>query len=276
MTHEIQPLIPVPKLTDKRMKELYDELMKQPIPGNIRSQEEYILLEAKQHGNYSYPDLLVSIHRLGLTNEVEQAAGKLSLKVSNTAQEQDGHQYIGNIQWEPALKLNLLLGNLTLNPRQFIDFKELLEEGIKGKKVYNGSGMLIDSKVLEGVYDEIFKVRAPWRAEWLDADFNVINQVLHINYNHRIVNSSLQPQNSEPLEACLMKNCYVDLASANKQGLPIKESKTKEIYYWYPRNDNNSVAWFDADSDWAYLGCIRLPRYSYSELGVRGAKNKVN
>ncbi|MBI2672770.1 hypothetical protein HYX19_00770 [Candidatus Woesearchaeota archaeon] len=30
MTNEIIPLIPVPKLTDARMKELYDALMKQP------------------------------------------------------------------------------------------------------------------------------------------------------------------------------------------------------------------------------------------------------
>ncbi|MBI2672821.1 hypothetical protein HYX19_01035, partial [Candidatus Woesearchaeota archaeon] len=50
MTHEIKPLIPVPKLTDARMQELYDELMKQPIPGNIRNPENYIFMP--QHNLY--------------------------------------------------------------------------------------------------------------------------------------------------------------------------------------------------------------------------------
>ncbi|MDP3765251.1 MAG: hypothetical protein Q8R04_01950 [Nanoarchaeota archaeon] len=126
----------------------------------------------------------------------------------------------------------------------------------------------------DSILDDILTVRSPSRAEWLDADFKVVNiggkGVLHINYNHKLVNGILQPQNSEPLEACLMKNCKVDLASFNKQGLPTKEGN--DFSYWFPRSDNNSVAGFDADSDGACLYCYWNPRDSISALGVRRAK----
>ncbi len=123
----------------------------------------------------------------------------------------------------------------------------------------------------ESILDDILAVRSPYRAEWLDADFKVVNKSLRINYNHKIVNGLLQPQNSEPLESCLMKNCKVDLASFNKQGLPTKEGN--DLSYWFPWSDNNSVAWFDAGSDRAGLVCFGSPRGSYSGLGVRRAKN---
>src|SRR3989344_1918888 len=89
----------------------------------------------------------------------------------------------------------------------------------------------------ESILDDILTVQDPWRAEWLDADFKVINKILRINYNHRIVNGILKPMNSEPLEACLMKDHRVDLASFNKQGLPTKEGN--DFNYWFPRPDNN-------------------------------------
>jgi len=69
-----------------------------------------------------------------------------------------------------------------------------------------------------------------------------------------------------------MENCYVDLASANKQGLPTRKSKNQEIYYKCPMSDNNSVARFDAGSDGAGLSCSRDATLSDSVLGVRRAK----
>ena len=70
---------------------------------------------------------------------------------------------------------------------------------IKGKKIYNERGTAIDSKILEDVYDEIFTVRSPYRAEWLDANFKVVKDRLHMNYNHKIIGGALKPQNSEQL-----------------------------------------------------------------------------
>jgi len=97
-----------------------------------------------------------------------------------------------------------------------------------------------DCKELRRIYNEIAEVRDPWRAEWLDADFKVINEILHINYNHRTVNAELKPQNSEPLENCLMENKTpgIDLEAwlknANRQGLPPTNIKKGSLYYWHP------------------------------------------
>ena len=102
------------------------------IPENPEALGNYIILPGRIHDSYEYPDLDVGMHRLSYGAEVKQVAKTLGLKLQNTASEENGHRYIGKINWEQALKLNLLLEHLTLNPRQFVDFKELLEEGIKG------------------------------------------------------------------------------------------------------------------------------------------------
>ena len=127
----------------------------------------------------------------------------------------------------------------------------------------------------QNILDEILTVRNPWRSEWLDADFKVINDKLNINYNHRTINGKLKPQNSEPLEECLMQNKTpgIDLDSwlrnPTKQGLPRKDVKDGGLYYWCPMSDNNSVARFVANSDRAVLNCDWDPQYSNSGLGVR-------
>ncbi len=145
-----------------------------------------------------------------------------------------------------------------LTIREFVDFLSLLKNG---------------NDEFKGIYNEITEVRKFWRAEWLDADFKVVNDLLHINYNHRIVNGSLQPQNSEPLEDCLMEGCKIDLESFNRQGLPIK--KGNSFFYWFPMSDNNSVAGFFAGSGGTGLFCRGGPRDSGSELGVRRAREKI-
>ncbi|MBI2673240.1 hypothetical protein HYX19_03200 [Candidatus Woesearchaeota archaeon] len=144
-----------------------------------------------------------------------------------------------------------------LTPREFADFLLLLRNG---------------NDEFQKIYKDITEVREPRRVEWFDADLKVVNDVLYINYNHRIVNGNLQPQNSEPLETCLMKDCNVDLTSFNRQGLPIREGV--DFKYWSPKPVNNSVAWFFVNSDWAVLDYGRDPRYSNYELGVRAAKIK--
>ena len=99
-------------------------------PASISNPEKRIILPTRTHGPYSYPDLVVDMNRLAYDATVEKAAKELGIKVKNTGKEQSGHDYIGNINWETALKLNQKLGNVTLNPRQFIDLRELLEAGI--------------------------------------------------------------------------------------------------------------------------------------------------
>ena len=176
------------------------------------------------------------------------------------------------ITWEEALKLNLALGNDgTPTLRQFLDFKELLERGIdQEEKVFYANGKEIkNSKILKAVYDEIFKTRNHFRGEFLDAYFEEINDILHLNQDHKIVNGLLVSKYSQPvLEDSLMENCYVDLKRCNEQGLPT--GGKGGIFYWPPKNGN--VAWFYAYSDGAVLYCNGDLDGSNASLGVRAKK----
>ena len=131
------------------------------------------------------------------------------------------------------------------------------------------------------IYKEITEVRNPWRAEWIDADFKTRGKDLVINYNHILdSNGNLIPYDSEILEKdTLMKDKELGISledyldnSHTKQGLPNKKIKSGNLYYWYPRSDNNSVARFCAGSGGADLDCVRVPSYRYSALGVRAVR----
>jgi hypothetical protein len=265
------PLIPVnPEGLDKIAEQLLNEdipVNKNTIISKVNNPRSYLILEGKTHDNYSYPDLLVGITRLGYDKEVEKAAKNLGLSLSNTATEQTtGKEYIGSINWGNALKLNLSLDSFTLSLRQYIDFLLLLKSG----NAFYGDKSKADKKVLDNILDEILSVRDPYRVEWLDADFKLKDDKLYVNYAHKLVNNILIPQKTELLENCIMEDCEVDLSSFNKQGLPTK--KGNSFGYWFPRSDNNSVARFLAYSDWAYLSCFGNPSLSNGGRGVRRAK----
>ncbi len=130
---------------------------------------------------------------------------------------------------------------------------------------------------LQKLYNEITQVREPWRANWLDADFKVVNGVLHMNYNHILQNGNLTPRNSDALDKdTLMENRTPGisledwLSNPTSQGLPRKTISSGDLYYWKPLADNNSVARFDASSGGADLYCGRYPDYGDSDLGVFG------
>ena len=157
-----------------------------------------------------------------------------------------------------------------LTIKEFVDFLELLRTG----NIKNGLEQKLPEQEIQEIYKKITEKVSPYRAEWLDADFKVINNELYINYSHRTINNQLKSQNSEKLENCIMKDCYVDLFSANKQGLPTKKSEKKDFYYWFPKRDNNSVARFGAGSVRADLICDWDPQDSGAGLGVRVAREK--
>jgi len=160
----------------------------------------------------------------------------------------------------------------------------------------NGERMLILPEFIEflkycrinyqDIYKEITEVRNPWRAEWIDADFKTRGRDLFINYNHSLDSSgNLIPQNSELLDKNnLMKDripgiSLEDYLNSNhtSQGLPTKKVQSGDLYYWYPRSDDNSVAWFlarfDAISGRANLDCGRDPSDRDSVLGVRAVRH---
>ena len=213
-----------------------------PTPASINNPENYIILEGRTHGKYNYEDLIVS----------------------KTV-------YHKNKNWNQAHELLHQDGEYMLTIKQFVDFLTTL----KSRNAYDGKGNKISSSELENIFNEITEVRAPWRAEWLDAKFEDTN----ILYGHRIQNGILVPTYTQQLEAHLSQNKTpgIDLqdwlTNANEHGLPIEKTKNGKLYYWSPAN--NSVARFIAYSDWALLDCSGGAEGSYTSLGVRPSRKKI-
>jgi len=286
MSGDQRPLIPVnPKGLEEIAKALLERVEEKrggklglDIPDSEK--ENYMILEGREHKGarkYEYGDLFVSLHRLGINPSIERIKYSLGFVVANTAQEQDGTHYIGNINWSEALKLNLRIGGKTLNLRQGIDFLADLKDGAESRKtLYYASGRVIPIRILESVYNEIVEVRDLYRAEWFDADFKVVNGVLHINYDHQLgAKGVLTPRFSEPLESYLGgQGVKVSLSEFNRQGLATKKNGRGEILYWKPLPDNNSVAGFYAISVRALLDCNGDPSGRGAGLGVRQVRKK--
>ncbi len=211
-------------------------------PAQIANPQEYIFLAGRTHGTYSYPDLLVS--------------KQIYFKQKNWL---EAHQAL---QAEQKQMLTL---------RQFVDFLHLL----MFEKACDGAGNALQHAEQKQLLDEIIEVRNPWRSEWLDADFKVYNNELHINYAHELIGGQLKPRYSEKLSACLMESRTpgIDLSdwlkTATHQGLPPANVATGALYYYKPPEDNNSVAGFSAGAGWSFLYCNWSPRSTNTSLGVR-------
>ena len=228
-------------------------------------------------GKYS---LDVSPERLAYCPAVEKVGKELGINYKNTSKDSLNRGFVGTNDWFQFLKMNLCLGNSTLSPTQFNDFGRLLLQGMQEKiKVYGVSGKQLDSKFLEDVFYDIFGAKSPWRAEWLDADFKVKDKNLYINYNHVLdANGNLIPKNSEILDKnTLMKDKTPGISlddyfinNHTNQGLPNKKSKSGDLYYLFPRNDDNSVARFYAGGGRVSLNCSGYPSGRDADLGVRG------
>ncbi len=218
-------------------------------PANIPNPDKYIILPGASYSNYAYPTMLVAMDR--------------------THQGKD---------WFDCHKLLAKKGDSMLTLRQYADFLRLLKSG----NVLDGRAQRLSKSKVEAILDDIIAVRNPARAEWLDADFKVKNNVLHINHSHNVDNKgNVVPQYSEALLSCIMENKApgIDLedwiSKANSQGLPPVSVKKGSLYYYFPLNDNNSVAGFGANSVRAFLGCGRDPSGTDSNLGVRAARKKI-
>ena len=163
-------------------------------------------------------------------------------------------------------------GARMLTIRELVDFLILLqsndvEDGLENK--------LTESEVAL-IRNEILEQRDPWRAERLDAKFSLSNDQLYINYNHRMVDDKLEPQNTELLEDCLMEDKRISLdywlKNATNQGLPPSNTPDGDLWYWHP--SNNTVVGFDALAIGADLSCSRAPQNSSVAFGVRRAREK--
>ena len=135
----------------------------------LTNPDKYLSLEEIQHGSHLYPSLLIDINRLSCTPDLETISGKEGLQIRNTAQEQDNHPYLGNIQYRQALALLLPLNRVFPNPRLFVDFLNAVNQGRQEQKtVYDVAHDQIGAPRLQKVWDEITEQRYPWRGEHLN------------------------------------------------------------------------------------------------------------
>ncbi|MCA9487617.1 MAG: hypothetical protein KC516_01500 [Nanoarchaeota archaeon] len=225
-------------------------------------------------------DFAVSLGRIAYNSAVGEVGKKLGLTLRNTSKDALGRGFVGDINWEKALKLNLMLGNKTTNPLEHFTFLDLINQGAEGKiNVYNVKGTKLGQNYLSKIRDDIIKVQSPWRAEWHDADFRFKDNKLYIHFNHDLKNGELIPQNKQLLvRNTLLEdkdpgiNLNDNLGDTTKQGLPKTSVKEGDFHYLAPDKDNNSVARSSAYFGGALFSCNWDRSYSDSFLGVRGAK----
>src|SRR3989344_1489815 len=190
---------------------------------------DYLILDGRNHGTYSYPDLLV-----------EKERSKLG-KIWNKTQTELHNE-----------------GSYMLTIRQFTDFLTMLQSG----KVYDGTGQKLRSQEVTKLLNDIIEVRGPWRSEHLDAKFNKQDDQFRITY-HKIKQDGTLEEVTESLEDCLItdKQPGIDLSSwltnGTNQGLPKKSTSDGSTWYWSPRD--GAVARFNADTNRAGLYCDGNP-----------------
>jgi hypothetical protein len=270
------PIIEIDKKTLNALGNLgikYREIPETSLKTPSFDKSQFVLLEGRDYGDENkYDDCLVSMARNSYSPEMDEIGKRLDCNVQNTGKDSLGREFIGDITWDEAVKLNLLLGGKTPTLRQFVDFLKLLKSG----KAYDGNGKKVDSKQLENIFNDITQVKSPWRAEWIDANFKYNDNKLYLAQSHVLdANGNLTPQYIKPLDECLMEyrtpgiNLEQWIQNPTIQGLPKKDSKKGDLYYWSPNQDNDSVARFDAGVDGVLLGCDRNRSYRYSGRGVR-------
>ena len=280
MIHDPRPLAPInSEKLDDIAKVLLDEACAPNIvtPADIPNPESYLLLKERLHGSYSYPDLVVRMHRLEFTDEARKIAQGLGLTPSNTAKEQNGVCYMGGINHQQAIDIVKGLNFIPICLRLYADFLKEIKAGIDGKKVYDGAGSPISIERLLALWNEITEVREPYRAEHLDNSFSSKAHGLEVIY-HQIQSDGSLKETSEVLEGCLMNkktpgiDLYDWLNRATIHGFPPADVKDGSLYYWSPAD--GKIARFDALSAGAGLYCFGVRRGSGASLGVRVAKIK--
>lgn len=160
-------------------------------------------------------------------------------------------------------------------PSLFISHLLNVIRAYQGKnKLYDGNSQEVSKQELEDIYKHLTTKHINGGAwSWLNsrfvqgAGFNNLDleKVTGIDSNGNLLTQK------NPLEECLMENCYADI-NFNSQGLATKKFKTQSykhgenLYFWYPRE--GCVARFRAYSDRSDLLCVRYPSSLNASLGV--------
>ena len=175
-----------------------------------------------------------------------------------------------NNNWDQTHKL--LQNNNQYMPN-LLDSNELDRQLLNHEARY-ADGSLIPPKIQDEIFNERYKVRSPWRLEWLDAKFEQRENGLYLLTNHIVQpDNSLKPQTEELLEDTLMEDRTPGISlnnwirNPNKYGLPKSNIKQGSLYYWHPRDGR--VAGLSAGSGRA-LDCSGGPSGSGRALDCSG------
>src|SRR3989338_10323406 len=229
---------------------------------------DFLFLKGKD-GKEGHPDLLYAKSRLQASPLVKTVAKVAGMDVADTAQEKNGRMYIGNIDHEQALRLNLLLGGRTTNVGIETEIFKMLLSG----KAFDGNGKKVNRSELKGILDEKIGARNPVRAEWYEDSFKIQDGEIILMKDYFLQNGFLLPEYVAPLQTCLMKSQTPGISfkdwvrNPNPQGLPKADVKRGKMYYLSPTV--GCFARFDAGSNWAVLDCGWGPLDSNPQLGVR-------
>ena len=234
--------VPVKGAIERALAPKPEEQQPQPTPLPTRNQqtqnpEQYILLpENTSPEPLQHPNLLI--------------AQELSYKNQN---------------WQSCYDSLQKEDSFMLPPWLFIEFLNHLKSG----NTLDGDQNQIPQQRIDQILDSILTIKSPYRAEWLNAQFEDEN-ITHLRFTPQLT------QISEPLEDCLMQdkipgiNLDSWLQNPTLQGLPQQNIQDGDLYFWHPRN--NCVAGFFADSLGVSLDCYGYPSFALAGLGVRVAK----
>jgi len=184
-----------------------------------------------------------------------------------------------NFNYEETHKSVLKRGLFVPTPKKFMTFHNHIIDCYKNRKpIFDASGNPISNKIKQDLYKQL--TSNCWT--WLNGKFNILPNKKTIEYIDGLNANGDLLTRIENLEDYLMENCYVDFTKLNKQGLALPNSnhsnqdyiKGQNIYFYFPVN--NCVAWFDADSDGADLGCVRDASSRGPSLGVRAVKQGLS
>ena len=257
-----------PKTT--RQKPIHD-----PAP-DFQGNESYILLpQTSEH-----PDILVGQTRLVYTPTMEQISKSLNINPQNNNNRDPLYKegYLGSINYQQAIDLNINLGGFTIPINLYVEFLNKLRSG----NALDENGNPVDSRILEAILDDIYTVRNPWRLELINGRYKIkeekkgkkvihTGQIRYINFDSA---GKLIEDTEELDEDTLMDDKRISLdewlRNPTPQGFPRKDVADGEFYYYFLRD--GAVVRFDADSDRAGLFCDRDPTFSSAVLGVRRAK----
>ena len=210
-----------------------------------------------------------------VTDKFLKGLNSRDYKLRNDLKDKSSNKNTNEFIYVPSINLYIAKERTHLNKNWKDCWTELQSQNYQMLKINEFREFLKYTKENhKDIYNEITEVNSPWRGEWLDANFKVEKNELYLLTENE--------SKKEKLEDCLMKDKnpgilledWINGKNISSQGLPNKNISSGNLYYWYPRSDNNSVARFGAYDGRTLLGCCRDPSYADSGLGVRAVKEK--